>query len=188
MTVSAIREEAPASRRRSECCYCKPAGQSAPCSKRCRILYLLDHWDDIFNPPLTSSGGDGGGGGMSLLPGVSRHHSVVELVRCLTALKAEHPLWHDHLKAYHCAEWRIHVRWGTVKRKNGRTESVQLRDRVRCRPQWVSMGYVRSGEFRLEELFSGSASLPEEFDDAVTLSIAEIEAKVRRKRRLKAAA
>lgn len=186
MTVSAIREEAPAVRRRSGCLFCRPGAQAAPCSKRCRILYLLDHWEDIFSPPLSSGGG--GGGGPALLPGMSRHHSVVELVRCLAVLKAERPLWHDHLKAYHCAEWRIHVRLGSVRRKGGKRETVQLRDRVRCRPQWVQMGYVRSGEFRLEELFVGSAGLPEEFEDAVTLSASEIEAKAARKRRLKDAA
>lgn len=154
--------------------------QSLPQSKRDKIVYLLDHWDDIYGPPVSGYGRSTGTDSAHLSP-MSRHPSVLELVRCLAVLKVEHKLWHDHLKAFHGAEWSIHVRYSTKRRKGGKSEQVVLRDRVRRPPQWVKAGYVRSGEFRLEELFVGDVSIPEPLYLALTLSSAEI-AELERKR------
>lgn len=152
-----------------------------PQSKRDKIVYLLDHWDDIFSPPVSGYGRSTGDDSPHLSP-MSKHASVVELARCLAVLKLEHKLWHDHVKAFHGAEWSIHVRRSTRKRKGGKSEQVVLRDRVRRPPQWVKAGYVRSGVFRLEELFRGAVSIPEPLYLALTLSSAEI-AELERKRR-----
>lgn len=159
-----------------------------PSSKRDKIVYLLDHWDDIHDPDATSPQGSANGGGAHLMSLMSRHPSVVELSRCLAVLKLEHKLWHDHCKAFHTAEWGISVRRSTRKRKGGKQEQVVLRDRVRRPPAWVTMDYVRSGEFRLEELFVGPVFIPGELWDALTLSSAEIVEKEARRRRGRVAA
>lgn len=160
-----------------------------PTSKRDKIVYLLDHWDEIHDPDGASpQGRPGGGSNTPHLPGMSRHHSVRELSRCLAAVKLQAPIQHSHLMAYHCAEWRIHVRIGSVKRRGGKVERVEFRDRHRRIPEWVAMGYVRAAEVRLEELFVGQVDIPEELWDALTLSSDEIEAKERRRRARRVAA
>lgn len=160
---------------------------SLPVSKRDKIVYLLDHWDDIHSPPVSGYGRSTGTDTPHLSP-MSRHTSVVELVRCLTVLKLEHKLWHDHLKAFHTAEWTIHTRRSTKKRKGGKSEQIILRDRIRRPPSWVAMGYVRSGEFRLAELFVGQVFIPEPLWDALTLSSAQIDDKQRKRLRARIAA
>lgn len=144
-----------------------------PTSKRERIVYLLDHWDDIHSPPVSGYGRSTGTDTPHLSP-MSRHASVVELNRCLATLKLEHKLWHDHLKAFHGAEWGINVRRSTRKRKGGKQEQIILRDRIRRPPSWVKTGYVNSGVFRLEELFNGQVFIPEPLWLALTKSSAEI--------------
>lgn len=153
---------------------------SMPMSKRDKLCYLLDHWDDIHSPPASGHGGSSGSSTPHLSP-MSKHPSVVELGRCLRLLKAENKLHHDHVKAFHGAEWGISVRRSTRKRKGGKSEQIVIRDRVRRPPQWVKAGYVRLGEFRLEELFVGAVSIPEPLYLALTLSSAEI-AELERKR------
>lgn len=152
-----------------------------PTSKRDKIVHLLDHWDDIYNPPLTNQGGTGNGGN-ALLPLMSRHASVVELVRCLALLQVEAPVQHAHLKAFHCAEWRTH-RWAEVKRrKGGKRERVERSERQRLVPSWVRLEKVRRAEDRLVALFRGPVFIPEELWDALTLSSEEIAGKERRRR------
>lgn len=153
-----------------------------PTTKKEKIIHLLDHWDDIHTPPSPNTGGTSGSSTPHLSP-MSKHPSVLELTRCLTQLKTENKLWHDHLKAHHNAEWRIHTRRSTRKRKNGKTEQIVHRDRVRKPPTWVKHGYVTAGHHRLEQLFNGTVSIPEPLYQALTLSsteIAELERKHRR--------
>jgi hypothetical protein len=158
-----------------------------PTSKRDKIVYLLDHWDEIHDPDAGSpQGRPGDGTNTPHLAYMAHHPSVVELARCLAAVKLAAPFQHSHLMAYHQAEWRIHVRVGTVKRRGGKFERVEFRDRHRRIPEWVRMGYVRAGELRLEELFRGPVFIPDELWDALTLSSDEIEAKARRRRRIAA--
>jgi hypothetical protein len=160
---------------------------SLPVSKREKIVYLLDHWVDIWDPDAASQRGSSGGGGVHLLGLMSRHPSVVELDRCLRVLKVERKLWHDHVKAFHCAEWGVRTRVSRRRRKGGKSEVVVLRDRVRRQPSWVKMGYVNSGVFRLEELFQGPVFVPGELWDALTLSSGEIEVRERSRRGRRAA-
>lgn len=151
-----------------------------PTSKHAKLCYLLDHWDDIHDPNSASPAGrPGSGTNTPHLAAMSRHPSVVELTRCLRVLKLENKLQHDHLKAYHGAEWKIRTRLSTRKRKGGKLETITLRDRVKRPPAWVAMGYVRAGEFRLVELFVGPVFIPTELWDALTLDSAAIEAKER---------
>lgn len=158
-----------------------------PVSKRARIVHLLGHWEDIFDPDGASSfGSPGDGSGVALLPLMSRHPSVVELVRCLRVLGEEAPVQLSHLKAYHCAEWRIrvdHVRVKRPRRQGGKlmSELVESRTRERIVPSWVRLEKVRRAEDRLVELFRGRVAIPEDLSDALLLSADEVEAK-RRKR------
>lgn len=164
-----------------------------PVSKREKIVHLLGHWEDIFNPPgVTGTSSSSSGGGLALLPLMSRHRSVVELVRCLGVLAVEAPVQLSHLRAYHGAEWRIrvdHVRVKRPRRQGGkvRSELVETRTRERIVPSWVRLEKVRRAEGRLVELFVGQVDLPEELWDALVLSADEVEAKERR-RRLRGAA
>lgn len=161
-----------------------------PTSKRERIVYVLDHWDDIFNPPLASTNPIRGRGGNGFLPGMSRHASVVELVRCLEVLRLEAPTQYAHLMASHRAEWRIkrvprRSKGGkAVLRRDGVNRLVQETRPVRERlvPAWVDTGKVYRAQSRLVDLFRGACRLPEEFEDALTLSAEEIAEKRLRRR------
>lgn len=150
-----------------------------PTTKLEKIIHLLDHWDDIHTPPSSGQGGSSGTSTPHLSP-MSRHPSVQELARCLTQLKHENKLHHDHCKAFHGAEWRIHTRRSTRKRKGGKSEQIILRDRVRNPPSWVKAGYVRAAEHRLAELFQGTVSIPQPLKDALELSSTEIEERQRK--------
>jgi hypothetical protein len=167
-------------------------GRGLPVSRVARIRFLLDHWEDIFDPSVTSPGGSpGDGSGVAMLPLMSRHRSVLELARCLVVLAEEAPVQHSHLRAYHGAEWRVRVvrvrKRRPHKRSQGgrpKVEVVETRSRERIVPAWVRMEKVRSGEERLAELFRGSVEIPEDLADAVLLSTDEVEAK--RLKRLRA--
>lgn len=164
-----------------------------PESKRERIAYLLDHWVDIYDPGGTSVfGSPGDGSGSPLLPLMSRHRSVLELCRCLAVLAEQAPVQASHLKAYHCAEWRIRVDHVRVRRPRragkAKYELVEQRVRERVVPSWVRLEKVRRGEDRLAELFVGQVDIPEELWDALVLSADEIESKARRRRHLRGVA
>jgi hypothetical protein len=158
-----------------------------PVSKLARIRYLLDHWEDIFDPGGTSAfGSPGDGSGSPMMPLMSRHRSVLELERCLRVLAVEAPSQLSHLKAYHCAEWRIrvdHVRVKRPRRQGGKamSELVETRTRERIVPSWVRLEKVRRAEDRLVVVFRGRVEIPEDLSDALLLSADEVEAK-RRKR------
>lgn len=154
-----------------------------PNSKRCKLLHLLDHWDDIYDPNTISPNGQPGNGtNTPHLSGMARHRSVVELNRCLALLQVEAPVQHAHLKAFHCAEWRTH-RWVESKRrKGGKLERVDRSERQRLVPAWVRLEKVRRAEDRLVVLFRGPVEIPEELWDALTLSAEEVADKERRRR------
>lgn len=159
-----------------------------PTSKHAKIVHLLDHWDDIYAPALTTNGGTGNGG-MALLPLMSRHASVVELARCLDVLRTVAPVQHAHLKAFHCAEWRTH-RWTEQKKhkRSGKWERVERSERQQLVPGWVRREKVRRAEERLVAMFRGPVFIPDELWDALTLSSEEIDVKRRRARARKVAA
>lgn len=171
----------------SDCLFCTTPHQPPHGTKRCKLLCLLGHWDDIYAPALTTNGGTGNGG-MALLPLMSRHASVVELARCLDVLRQVAPVQHAHLKAFHCAEWRTHRWTETKRRKGGKLERVERSERQQLVPGWVRREKVRRAEERLVAMFRGPVFIPDELWDALTLSSEEIETKRRRLRARKVAA
>lgn len=165
----------------------KPTALPAlPTTKLEKIVHLLDHWDDIHNPPLSSSQpGRRGGGGSALLPLMAGDRSVRELVRCLGVLKVDAPTQYAHLMAHHTAEWRIRVDEARVPRKGGKSELVEVRTRERLVPRWVRAQKVVSAHRSLSAGFRGPVDIPAELWDALTVSADEAE--LRRSRRRAAA-
>ena len=159
-----------------------------PTTKLEKIRYLLDHWDDIHNPPLSSSApGRRGGGGNALLPLMAGDRSVRELVRCLGVLKVSAPVQYAHLMAHHTAEWRIRVDHVRKLRSKGLTELVEVRTRERLVPSWVRAQKVTLAHRSLVAGFRGPVDIPAELWDALTVSADEAEAR-RSRRRAKAQA
>src|SRR5215207_6094873 len=104
-----------------------------PLTRRERIETLLDHWPDFFD-----SGGAGtGGGGVFMLPGMSRHPSVVELGRALAELKAAHRGSFAHLSGFYASPYRTVERQRRIRGKNGKSGLVAERVRERVVPRWV---------------------------------------------------
>jgi hypothetical protein len=108
-----------------------------------RIVVLLDHWQDFFE---TSARDDGpsGDGGVYLLPGMSRHPSVVELGRALGQLWLFAPGCSAHLFAYFAAPIRNTDRRRRVKSK-GKFHVVDERVRARVLPSWIQEKRVVAG-------------------------------------------
>lgn len=134
-----------------------------------RIRYLLDQWSVIFDPNTTSPfGAPGDGSGVALLPLMSRHHSVLELSRCLTLLFQVAPGDYRHLKTFRVGcEWRIQTVTQRRRRPNGKYEIVPVRHRARIMPSWLDMARVRNGEAFLEQRFRGDVDIPRELWDAL---------------------
>lgn len=156
--------------------------QHLPQSKRDKIVYLLDHWDDIFSPPVSGYGRSTGDDSPHLSP-MSKHASVVELARCLAVLQVEAPVQHAHLKAFHCAEWRVSktAKWKSFKGgwrqiANPRPDHEEDwdRKRERLKPAWIRDHKVERAQERLEQLFRGQVFIPEPLWLALTKSSAEI--------------
>lgn len=165
------------------CVFCPGGVESVPCSKGCRIRYLLDRWEEIFDPSATSQqGSPGDGSGIGLLPAMSHHPSVLELSRCLAVLRVAAPVRFSHLMAFHRAEWRVH-RWSeSRRRRGGKSELVDRAERQRLTPSWVRLEKVRSAQLALATAFRGDVSIPDELWDALTLSAEDAEAKRLRRR------
>lgn len=113
-----------------------------PLTRRERIEALLDHWPDYWE---TASRDDGpsGDGGVFLLPGMSRHPSVIELGRCLGALHEHAPSKSAHLFAYYGAPFRTVDRRRLIKVKGKKSHLVDERVRERVVPSWVRLQKVR---------------------------------------------
>lgn len=140
-------------------------------SKVERIQFLLDSWDEIFDPnttaPLTGMSVSDGGG-VALMPKMSRSSSVRELVRCLEVLARDHPRLYQHLKAYRCgAEWRITEKSVQRRLPSGKWETADIRQRERIVPRWIRKGYVHAAEKYLERVFRGPVSIPKELWDVI---------------------
>jgi hypothetical protein len=163
--------------------------QHLPTTKKEKIVHLLDHWDDIHDPNMSKDNPGNGDSAGPQMPVMAHHRSVLELARCLRILKTEAPSQHDHLMAYHRAEWRIHT-WTTLRRrKGGKSERVDHRERQRLKPAWVEPLKVHKGEDRLAELFRGTVYIPDDLWDALTKSSAQIEQERRQgRKRLKVTA
>lgn len=145
-------------------------------SKLERIQFLLDRWDEIFDPSVTSPavGVAGGGSGIPLLPQMARHSSVVELARCLEALRQERPALYQHLKFYRCnCEWRQVRAMIRVRLTSGRWDEIPGWKRERIVPRWISLSYVSRAEEFLASVFRGEVFIPKELWDGLTRPIAQ---------------
>jgi hypothetical protein len=140
-------------------------------SKRQRIQYLLDHWSDIWEPPIVGALGGIGAGtdNVTSTSAMARHKSVIELAGCLGNLLAEHPIAYRHLKAFRCAaEWRQRRAMIRIKLPSGRWDEIPGWKRERVVPRWVLERYVEEGETRLVDLFQGEVFIPKELWDGLT--------------------
>lgn len=163
-----------------------------PTTKREKIIYLLDHWDEIHDPDAASpQGRPGGGTNTPHLAFMASHVSVRELARCLAVLREVAPVQHSHLMAFHGAEWRQTrtPKRTTVKGKTGwisnpRSSHAEDWDhgRERIVPAWVRLEKVRRAQEALAEAFRGQVFIPDDLWDALTLSSVEVDAKEARRR------
>lgn len=108
-----------------------------------RLVVLLDHWPDYYETAARDSGPNGDGG-VFLLPGMSRHPSVVELGRALSELRSFAPNKSAHVFAYYSAPWR-NVDQKRRVRVKGKFMVVDERVRQRVLPAWVRNEKVRDG-------------------------------------------
>lgn len=145
--------------------------------KFCRVRYLLDHWQDIFSPSLTSTWSTFTGGGKqkqesrtpSPLPEMAGHSSVRKIERALTMLADREPVLARHLKAYRCnAEWRCTDSWVVRRLPSGKRDIVEERIREKIVPNWVSLRKVERAELLLMKFVSGDVYIPQDLWRALT--------------------
>lgn len=108
-----------------------------------RIVVLLDHWSDFYETAARDDG-PSGDGGVYLLPGMSRHPSVVELGRALESLWLFAPGCSAHLFSYYASPFRLVDSRRKVKAK-GKSFWQEERIRVRVLSGWISDGRVKAG-------------------------------------------
>jgi hypothetical protein len=153
-------------------------------TRRERIVFLLEHLNDVCGPgsSLGGSGGTGEGPGFVLTSAMAEHPSVVELGRCLAMLDRMAPRHGDAVRAWFCCHWYVERVPKTV-RKGGRlvrlvnadgSQAVELR-RVRGLPAWMTGQPVEaSGEPRMVArgvdfiagVFRGEPYVPEQLRQA----------------------
>lgn len=146
-------------------------------SKLCRIRYLLDHWQDIFDPGVTSTWATFTGTSHqapaskrpSPLPRMAGDVTVRKIERALTILADCEPVLARHLKAYRCnVEWRCKDVWQVVTLPSGKKDIVERRVREKIVPSWVSLSCVAEGENILLKLVRGDVSIPQDLWRALT--------------------
>jgi hypothetical protein len=162
------------------CTYCATS-HSEPNSKRCKIIYLLDHWDEIHDPDASKGRPGTGDAQGPTMPHMSHHPTVLELARLKEIHRQVAPVQHSHLAAYHGAEWRIHRYSDTKRRKGGKTETVDYAVRQRLTPAWVRLEKVRRAHAWFTEMFNGQVFLPDDLYDALHLDQQAIEEKQARR-------
>lgn len=141
-------------------------------TKRERVEFLLDHYLDFFLLSAQGSEASGEGAG-AMLPRMSRHPSVRELVRCLRLLEERAPGHYRHLKAFYTAEWRVNqTAPKRIERPPGSGNLVRLYGndglpvteavRERVVPAWVRQQKVRLGLDFVVGAFRGEVFIPDE--------------------------
>lgn len=124
-----------------------------PLSRRERIELLLEHWPDFWECAARDDG-PSGDGGVYLLPGMSRHPSVIELGRALGALATFAPSKSTHLFAYYAAPFRTVRSAKETRTKHGRKVKLAgnpadpkswAYSRERVLPSWVRLQKVHDG-------------------------------------------
>ena len=145
----------------------QPESVPADWTKLEKIRFLLDNWDLIHDPDITS-GSPGDGSGVALMPLMSRHQSVIELGRTLGLLLWANPGDYRHLIAFRQCEWRGVSATVKVRGPRGKPVEVEQRQRQRVLPRWLNMQRVRAGEAFLEAKFQGDVNIPDELYHALT--------------------
>lgn len=140
-----------------------------------RLRHLLDHWQDVFDAPISNSQPKGARSSSSShspppLPKMAGEDCVRKIERALTTLADSEPVLARHLKAYRCnAEWRTRDtgKWVLAVDDSGPT-LVPQRERVRIVPKWVSVAKVVQAERLLLKLVHHDVSLPAPLWKALT--------------------
>lgn len=121
-----------------------------PQERRTKILQLLDHWQDFFQPAssgqTTNTASDDTPSQTGVISSWASHKSVVELGRCLAVLRRMGPGHYRHLAGFYDAEWRTTDRPVAARTIGGRkrtTKPVRVRERVV--PGWVERRLVERG-------------------------------------------
>jgi len=125
-----------------------------------RIIFLLSHWQDFFETAARDDGPTAGEcpacagwyskkhtcgtTGVYLLPGMSRHRSVVELGRALGELRYYAPGCSAHLFGYYGSPFRTALGWREVRVK-GRKRRIEMLVLERVLPSWVELRRVEAG-------------------------------------------
>lgn len=140
-----------------------------------RIRYLLDHWQDIFDPSLSSGSSFNGRRGHSgsrspgCFPAMADNRSVKKVENALTALADREPVLARHLKAYRCnCEWRTTEKWFARKLPSGKQEFAEQRVREKIVPRWVDPKKVTLAETVLLNFVRGDVSIPQDLWLALT--------------------
>lgn len=118
--------------------------QVTPLTRRERIELLLEHWPDYYECAAKDDG-PSGDGGVFLMPGMSRHPSVVELRRALIALRQIAPSSAGQIIGFYSAPYRCVDRQRRIRGKNGKFGYVPERRRERIVPAWVRAQKVEDG-------------------------------------------
>lgn len=146
-------------------------------SKLDRLRYVLDHWQDIFDPGVTSTWATFTGTSHqapaskrpSPLPLMAGDLTVRKIERALTVLADREPVLARHLKAYRCnAEWRCKNEWQVVTLPSGKKDIVERRVREKIVPRWVNLSSVAEAESLLLRLVRGDVSIPSDLWHALT--------------------
>lgn len=167
----------------SQYCRCRDARGSCEetkpedWDKRCRLEYLLDHWQDIFDVSIGSADPQGTerrpGNDYSKtprpLPRMASDRSVKRVEYALNVLADREPVLVRHLKAYRCnAEWRTTDKWFARKLPSGKQEFAERRVREKIVPKWVDQRKVALAETLLLNFIHGDVSIPTVLYHALT--------------------
>lgn len=142
-----------------------------------RVRYILDHWQDIYDPGITGTWATFTGTSHQApaskrpvaLPRMAEHRSVRQLERALCTLATSEPDLARHLKAYRCnAEWRTADRWYVRRLPSGKRDLVEQRARERIVPSWVSLTKVLLAEELLARLLPEYVEIPPDLWRALT--------------------
>lgn len=116
-------------------------------TRRERIVFLLEHLNDVLGPSSSAvgAGGEGDGPGFVLTSSMADHYSVVELCRCLDQLGRMGPYHREAVVTFFCANWYVRREPKRVK-KGGRLVALRHADgspvfdlrRERGLPPWLS--------------------------------------------------
>jgi len=143
--------------------------ESLPETKLSKLVYLLDHWGEIFETSFNSATPGTGGELVALLPEMAHHPTVVELDRCLDELWLARPIASQHLKAAKVSvEWRITPVRRRFKLPSGRREWLWVRERQPLVPRWVEPVRVVEGVLFVEREFEGEPFIPKPLWKALT--------------------